>query len=154
MNYSAIAFEKLNIPGMVRNPHLAKAILDAGWGTLIRFIAYKSVMLRGNEIERVNPAYTTQDCSVCGCRVPKTLAERIHKCPQCGLIMDRDQNAANIIEQRAFGSNRVGQGSCPNRLSMSELTQGETRSSAALAARGKSCRRSLKPRLIPYLSRG
>jgi transposase len=32
---------------MVRNPHLAKAILDAGWGALIQFTAYKSVMLRG-----------------------------------------------------------------------------------------------------------
>jgi putative transposase len=154
MNYSAIAFEKLNIPAMVRNPHLAKSILDAGWGTLIRFTAYKSVMLRGNEIKRVNPAYTTQDCSKCGCRVPKTLAERMHRCPQCGLIMERDHNSANVIEQRAFGSNTVGQGSCPNRLSIPELTQGETRSSAAVAARGKSCRGSLKPRLIPHLSRG
>src|SRR5208283_1118991 len=54
--YAYIAFEQFNIPGMVRNPHLAKSILDAGWGTLIRFVAYKSVMLRGNEIERVNPA--------------------------------------------------------------------------------------------------
>lgn len=111
MNYSQIAFEKLNIPGMVSNPHLAKSILDAGWGTLIRFTAYKSVMLRGNEIQRVNAQYTSQDCSRCGCRVPKTLAERMHRCPQCGLIMDRDHNAANVIELRAFGSNTVGQGS-------------------------------------------
>jgi putative transposase len=145
-NYSAIAFEKLNIPGMVRNPHLAKSILDAGWGTLVRLTAYKSVMLRGTEIERVNAQYSSQDCSRCGCRVPKTLAERMHRCPQCGLIMNRDANAANVIELRAFGSNTVGQGSCPNPLRL-EQTQGETRPTAAQASRGKACRRSLKPRL-------
>src|SRR5664279_5034806 len=43
MTYSNIAFEKLNIPGMVQNPHLAQTILDAGWGNLIRYTAYKSV---------------------------------------------------------------------------------------------------------------
>jgi len=88
---------------MVRNPHLAKSILDAGWGTLIRFVAYKSVMLRGNEIEGVNPAYSSQDCSDCGYRVPKTLADRVHNCPQCGLVLCRDTNSARVIEQRALG---------------------------------------------------
>jgi transposase len=78
----------------------------------------------------------------------------MHHCPQCGLVMDRDQNAANVIEHRAFGSNTVGQGSCPNRLQIMEQTQGETRSSAALAVLGKTCRGSLKPRLITHLSRG
>src|SRR5208283_4161334 len=106
--YAYIAFEQFNIPGMVRNPHLAKSILDAGWGTLIRFVAYKSVMLRGNEIERVNPAYSSQDCSECGYRVPKTLADRVHICPQCGLVLCRDTNSARVIEQRAFG-NRTAQ---------------------------------------------
>ena len=108
LSYSYIAFEKLNIAAMVKNPHLAKAILDAGWGSLIRLTSYKSVMLRGNEVVRVNPAYTTQECSKCGARVPKTLTERIHKCPQCGLVLDRDTNAANVIEERAFGSSTVG----------------------------------------------
>lgn len=115
MNYAFIAFEKLNIPGMVRNPHLAKAILDAGWGTLIRYTTYKSVMLRGTDVVRVNPAYSSQECSVCGTRVPKTLAERLHVCPQCGAILDRDHNAANVIEFRAFGTNTVGAGTAPNR---------------------------------------
>ncbi len=146
--YAFIAFEKLNIPGMVKNPHLAKAILDAGWGTLIRFTAYKSVMLRGNEIVRVNPAYTSQDCSRCGARVPKTLAERMHICPVCGLEMCRDQNAARNQEFRAFGkvssdtavgTNKVGAGSAPN-WGIIPRTQGETSTSAAPASRGKYCR--------------
>jgi putative transposase len=115
MSYAYIAFEDLNIAGMVRNPHLAKAILDAGWGNLIRDTAYKSVMLRGNDVVRVNPSYSSQDCSVCGTRVPKTLADRMHDCPNCHASLDRDHNAANVLELRAFGSNTVGAGTAPNR---------------------------------------
>jgi len=103
ITYAYIACEKLPIPGMVKNPTLAKAILDSGWGTLIRFVTYKSVMLRGNRTVTVNPAYTTQDCSRCGYRVPKTLSDRVHKCPQCGLVLCKHTNAARNIEQRAFG---------------------------------------------------
>ncbi len=112
MNYAYIAFENLNIPAMVRNHNLAKAILDAGWGTLIQFAIYKSVMLRGNAVVRVNPSYTSQDCSICKYRVPKTLADRLHICPNCGVVLERDHNAANTIEFRAFGSNTVGM-ECP-----------------------------------------
>ena len=48
---------------------------------------------------KVNPAYTSQTCSGCGERVKKSLSVRVHKCPNCGLQMDRDHNAAiNIME--------------------------------------------------------
>jgi putative transposase len=55
----------------------------------------------------VNPAYTSQDCSGCGQRVPKTLKERVHVCPYCGLILDRDVNAARNILQIAVGQHSV-----------------------------------------------
>src|SRR5271169_4626556 len=149
--YAYIAFEQLNIPGMVRNPHLAKSILDAGWGALIRFVAYKSVMLRGNEIERVNPAYSSQDCSGCGYRVPKTLADRVHNCARCGLVMCRDTNSARVIEQRAFGQGTAQAGPvnsthtvgvvCPELVpDQRDKTPVEITASAAPALRGKSCR--------------
>ncbi|HHJ63748.1 MAG TPA: transposase, partial [Aquifex aeolicus] len=78
---------------------LAKLILDAGWGTLITFATYKAVMA-GARVVKVNPFYTTQDCSVCGFRVPKTLAQRLHECPECGAVMDRDYNASvNILQK-------------------------------------------------------
>jgi len=97
--YELIAFENLNIPALVRDSRLAKLILDAGWGTLITFATYKAVMA-GVKVVRVNPAYTTQDCSVCGYRVPKTLAERVHRCPNCGAELDRDYNASvNILKK-------------------------------------------------------
>ena len=72
-------------------------------------------MLRGNDVVRVNPVYSSQDCSVCRYRVPKTLVERLHVCPNCGVVIDRDYNAANVIELRAFGTNTVGAGSASNR---------------------------------------
>ncbi len=98
-NYDYISFENLNVRELVQGSNLAKLILDAGWGTLITFATYKAVMA-GASVVRVNPSYTTQDCSVCGFRVPKTLAERLHKCPECGTVMDRDYNASvNILQK-------------------------------------------------------
>jgi len=50
------------------------------------------------EIRQINPAYTSQDCSVYGYRVAKKLNERVHICPSCGLKMDQDLNASlNIL---------------------------------------------------------
>ena len=98
-NYDYISFEKLNVKGLVQNSNLAKLILDAGWGTLITFATYKAVMA-GAKVVKVDPSYTTQDCSVCGFRVPKVLAERLHRCPECGTVMDRDYNASvNILRK-------------------------------------------------------
>jgi putative transposase len=98
-NYNYISFEDLDIKGLVQNGNLAKLILDAGWGTLITFVTYKAVMA-GARVVRVDPSYTTQDCSLCGFRVPKTLAERFHECPGCGVVMDRDYNASvNILRK-------------------------------------------------------
>jgi len=45
-------------------------------------------------VEAVNPAYTSQDCSGCGERIDKSLSLRTHVCTNCGLILDRDENAA------------------------------------------------------------
>ena len=98
-SYDYISFENLNIRGLVQNSSLAKFILDAGWGTLITFATYKAVMA-GARVVKVDPFYTTQDCSVCGFRVPKTLAERLHECPECRAVMDRDYNASvNILQK-------------------------------------------------------
>jgi len=49
------------------------------------------------EVRLVNPKNTTQICSGCGELVPKTLADRIHCCPHCGLEVDRDLNAVLLI---------------------------------------------------------
>jgi len=61
----------------------------------------------------VPPAYTSQDCSGCGEQVEKSLSVRTHVCPSCGLILDRDENAARNIQwagQALAGSRGVGCG--------------------------------------------
>ncbi|WP_375340769.1 zinc ribbon domain-containing protein [Okeania sp. SIO2C9] len=45
-------------------------------------------------------------CSNCGHKVPKTLSVRTHSCPQCGTVLDRDENAAINILNKAL--NEVG----------------------------------------------
>lgn len=103
LSYTYIYFEKLNIKGMVKNHNLAKSIYDSSWGELMAYVTYKSVMLRGIKPEFVSPNGTTQKCNNCGSIVKKTLADRVHACPVCGLTIDRDVNAArNIL--------KVGQG--------------------------------------------
>ena len=53
----------------------------------------------GRLVLKVNPNGTSQRCSSCGEKVQKSLAVRIHSCPYCGLILDRDENAALNIKQ-------------------------------------------------------
>ena len=76
---------------------LNKSIRDAGWRSFLTILAFKAVCA-GKRVEAVPPAYTSQDCSRCGERVPKSLSVRTHICPSCNLILDRDENAARNIQ--------------------------------------------------------
>jgi len=95
-SYGMLAFEKLNSKNMLQNHCLAKSISDAAWNQLIRYTTYKAENA-GRVVVFVNPRNTSQKCSRCGTLVEKSLAVRIHACSVCGLIMDRDENAANNI---------------------------------------------------------
>ncbi len=75
---------------------LNTSIQDAGWRQFLSILAYKAACA-GKRVEAVNPAYTSQDCSGCGARIQKSLSVRTHVCPNCGLILDRDENAARNI---------------------------------------------------------
>jgi putative transposase len=97
--YSVICLEDLNIESMLINGTrgLSKSISDASWNLLLKLISYKAESA-GSKVIFVDPRNTSQMCSFCGALVPKQLKDRIHKCPFCGLEMDRDQNAAiNIL---------------------------------------------------------
>jgi IS605 OrfB family transposase len=98
-DYDAIAVEKLNVGGLAGGA-LAKDVRDASWALFISMLRYKAERAGVRFIE-VHPQDTTQDCSRCGTKVPKTLATRWHDCPDCGLSMDRDLNAARNILNRA-----------------------------------------------------
>jgi putative transposase len=105
--FDAIAVEDLNVKGMVKNHHLAKSVSDAGWSQFTSILMNKAEEA-GRQVVKVNPSYTSQDCSQCGHRVRKTLATREHRCVNCGFVAHRDHNAAlNIRERGARASGMV-----------------------------------------------
>lgn len=91
--YQTIAVEDLNIKGMVKNRHLAKSISDAAWGMFVN-VLYAKAVWAGRQVVTINPCNTSQQCSECGRMAPKSLAVRLHCCPHCGIVLDRDHNAA------------------------------------------------------------
>jgi putative transposase len=95
-----IYLENLQVANMVRNHRLAKSISDASWAQFRAILEAKAVYA-GRRVVVVPPAYTSQDCSGCGWRVQKSLSVRTHICPnpECGLVLDRDENAAKNIER-------------------------------------------------------
>lgn len=100
--YGLIAIERLNIQGMVRNSRLSRAISDVGWSGFIAILKSKAARA-AIEIREIDPKGTNQTC-VCGASVPKTLRDRIHICPECGLTGDRDVVSAQVILQRALAT--------------------------------------------------
>jgi len=104
--YDLIVFEDLKVRNMLKNYYLAKSISDAGWNVLVNFTSYKAEDA-GGFVEQVIPNGTSQLCSGCGAEVKKSLAVRTHKCSECGLVMDRDENAALNILRR--GLEKIGQ---------------------------------------------
>lgn len=103
--FGIIAFEKLNINGMLGNHCLAKSIADASWHQLVSFATYKAECA-DRKVILVDPRNTSKRCSRCGTLVDKDLSVRIHSCPVCGLVLDRDLNASiNIL---AMGIHSLG----------------------------------------------
>lgn len=99
-DYDWIAVEDLRITNMVKNRHLAKSILDAGWGYFIGRLHNKTEEA-GRVVVEVDPRFTTKTCSGCGHIFEQlTLRDRWLECG-CGLSIDRDHNAAINILNRA-----------------------------------------------------
>ena len=102
--YDAVVVEDLQIRNMVQNHHfvfyeneLAKSISDAAWGNFVLALGSKAEKA-GYHLLKVSPNGTSQRCSGCGYTKKKSLAVRIHRCDSCGLVLDRDHNAAiNIL---------------------------------------------------------
>jgi len=96
--FDTIFVEDLNVKGLARS-FLAKQVHDAAWSSFMYIIRAKAESA-GREVVAVDPRGTSQQCSGCGAEVPKSLSERVHRCPECGLVEDRDVNAAKNIEWR------------------------------------------------------
>jgi IS605 OrfB family transposase len=94
-----IAYENLNVQGMVKNSKLAKSINDVAWSIFRQWLEYFGFKY-GKVTVAVPPHNTSQNCSNCGQKVPKSLSTRTHICPHCGYVEDRDINAAiNILKK-------------------------------------------------------
>jgi putative transposase len=94
--YGLIAAESLNIRGMLKNDRLARAISDAGWHGFLLTLQAKAESA-GVAFVTVDARGTSQRCSRCGARVPKTLRDRWHECSHCGLALHRDENSAKEV---------------------------------------------------------
>ncbi|MEB3182356.1 MAG: transposase [Nostocaceae cyanobacterium] len=93
---SLVAYEDLNVKGMVKNHCLAKSINDASWSLFRRWLEYFAAKFNSTVVA-VNPKMTSQKCSDCRTIVKKSLSTRSHVC-SCGCSLHRDVNAAiNIL---------------------------------------------------------
>lgn len=100
---SAIVLENLNVNGMMKNHHLAQAIADIGLYEFRRQIVYKGAWY-GCEVRFADRFYpSTKRCSQCGEMTPVIdLGVREYHCECCGLVINRDLNAAINLEQLLY----------------------------------------------------
>ena len=85
---------------------LRKSISDVAWFQFFNILCFKAEEA-GREVVRIDPKDTSQRCRGCGKIVPKELGDRIHNCPHCGLVLDRDHNAALNILQAGLACRNV-----------------------------------------------
>lgn len=105
--YQLIAFEDLNITDMMDGNHrgMNKSIGDVAWNQFVQCCSSKAEDA-GRTVVLVDPRNTTKMCSRCGEIVPKKMSVRVHVCPKCDLVLDRDHNAAlNILARGLAGLN-------------------------------------------------
>ena len=98
-NYDGIVLEDLHVKGMMKNNNLAQSISDVSWSEFRRQLEYKCKWKNKHfvVIDRFEP--TTKVCFYCGCIQEMTLENRVFECEDCGLVIDRDWNAAiNILK--------------------------------------------------------
>ncbi len=139
-DYSIIALEKLNSRQMAEKRY-GKQINDAGWSMFANMLAYKAEGA-GCRVVFVNPEDTSKMCSNCGSiRDHLSLRDREYACPNCGLLIDRDLNAARNILIRAT----PGQGGSNACNSVKERD-------VALATSMKQEAKPLKAKHVTYLS--
>ena len=96
--------------GVAAKRALNRRILDQSWGMILTQLTYKAAWA-GRELVRVDPAYTSRTCSGCGARDAQRRYGK-YDCPRCGLVLDRDVNAARNILDRACPE-RDGAGDTP-----------------------------------------
>jgi hypothetical protein len=102
--FARVAVEDHSLSFMVKNRRLAKVTADVAIEA--QKLALRSASGRGRYFEASNkrPEGGNSQTCLCGESVPKTLKDRWHTCPSCGLSAQRDQVSAIIVQHAAFGS--------------------------------------------------
>jgi putative transposase len=132
---SAVVLEDLNVSGMMKNHHLAQAIADVGFHEFRRQMSYKGEWY-GCEVQVADRFYpSTKRCSRCGnVKAEFDLSERVYECEVCGLIIDRDLNAALNLERwptaSSVGIDACGEGVRPGRPAVLHEVRTEPRSTS------------------------
>src|SRR5215470_12834193 len=105
---AVVVIEDLNVSGMLKNHHLAQAIGDVGWGEFRRQLTYKAAWYGCRVLVASRWEPSSKTCSGCGwVNEDLTLADRMFCCGQCGLVVDRDLNAAfNLVKLAGSSSER------------------------------------------------
>jgi putative transposase len=107
--YETVIAEDLNVAGMTCNRHLARAVSDQGFGQARRMLGYKTAWSGGRLITAGRWFPSSKTCSGCGAVKAKLpLSERTYRCEACGLVLDRDVNAArNLLDLAASGAESI-----------------------------------------------
>jgi putative transposase len=106
--HGKLAIEDLNVAGLIRNVRLGRAISDAAWTEFSRQLRYEASWLDGEPVVCDRWFPSTRSCSRCGTvERPIPLAQRIFRCRICGLVADRDRNAAANLAAWAQASGVV-----------------------------------------------
>jgi putative transposase len=105
--HGTVVVEQLNVAGMLRNRRLARSIADASFGQIRRMLTYKTNWY-GSHLHLADRWFaSTMTCSACSLVNAKLgLAERTFRCVGCGMVMDRDENAARSLANLVARSGR------------------------------------------------
>ena len=130
-----LVIEDLRVRNMLGNSHLARHISDAAWSEIRRELEYKCEWW-GVTLVVVNPAYTSQTCSACGCISADNREGKRYTCTACGYSADADVNAAINVRERGLSDLA---GKAPE---SQNARGGHGKSSRSVAARGSMKRES------------
>jgi len=109
--HGTVVVEDLNVAGMLANRKLARHIADAGFAEIRRQLAYKTTWNGGRLLTADRWYPSSKTCSGCGTVKTKlALSQREHHCETCGLVIDRDRNAAQNLAALAAEFDTAGSG--------------------------------------------
>ncbi|MGW5259006.1 IS607 family element RNA-guided endonuclease TnpB [Streptomyces sp. NPDC004012] len=131
--YGTVVVEDLNVAGMLKNRRLARKIADAGFGEIRRQLTYKTRQRHATSLVVADRWYpSSKTCSGCGVAKAKlALHVRTFHCEACGLVLDRDANAARNLAALAAacttGTGAAGDRDTPKQVSKPRGADHKTR---------------------------